>query len=132
MGSSELNITHHYDKKNAIVTVRPVAPINRENVKKTSSIAIELSNQFDCFKVLIDVRACPLQASVDEGFQTLHDMVGFLGYSMNHKIAILFNPFLIPPGRAQFMESAVNSNPNPRFRMFRDHVEAIKWLRSKA
>ncbi len=120
----------YYDTDNEIIIAKPAGNITNDNINTTFSKALEYSKKHDCNFLLIDIRKCTIAQSEIDGFLFMKDMTQKTKLSLEHWIAVVFDPMLYPKERAQFIENTVVNRPNPSYRMFMFIDEAILWLKN--
>jgi len=124
-----MNISICYDEAEKAVIATPADEINNENVRLAASKALELSREHDCRRILFDIRKCTIGQTQIEAFFFMKEMGEKAGFSVEQRIAIVYDPELYPAERAEFIENVVVNRVNPPFRMFTSMGEALRWLK---
>ncbi|MBN1952158.1 MAG: hypothetical protein JW801_13230 [Bacteroidales bacterium] len=124
-----MELSIQYKKDLGIVETVATGEINTENIYDAGHQSFEYSKKMNCLNLLVDIRKCTVTRSKMEAFLDMEKFMELTGLGYQYRCAVIFNPETYPVDRALFIETVVRNRPNPRFRMFSNRDEALKWLK---
>lgn len=124
-----MELTSHYDRKKKIISVCLIGDITIDYIKYSVDRALELSAKHKCNLLLFDIRKCKENQSLIEAFGLMQNTTASLGFSFEHKVAVVYDPENYSEERADFVENVVVNRPNPHFKFFLSLNVAEKWLK---
>lgn len=127
----ETKITIQYRPDLDIVEAIASGVINTDSISKSGRKVDDIVQEYQCYRVLVDIRNCIVTRSKMEAFLDMERFMDLTGFSYEIKCAVVYNPGTYPDERANFIETVIRNRPNPRFRMFNNLDKSLNWLNEK-
>jgi hypothetical protein len=124
-----MELTIEYNPELHIVETVATGIINTENIAEASHRILEVSGEYNCNNLLVDLTSCQVTRSKMEGFLDMEKFMELTGMGYEYRCAVVYSPDTYPEDRAEFIETVVRNRPNPRFRMFSRRSDSLQWLR---